>query len=369
MKTTNSVAFVDLYAQYLALKEEIDNAISQTVKNSSFIRGSQVDLFEKNFSKKQSTKFCISCANGTDALYITMKALGLGAGDEVITTAHSWISTSETITQTGARVVFCDTNADDCLIDVSKIEKLITSNTKGIIPVHLFGQAVDMDPLLEISKKHGLWVIEDCAQAHFASYNDKAVGTFGDAATFSFYPGKNLGAMGDAGCIVTDREDIADYAKLFARHGGKGEHIIEGINSRMDGIQAAVLNVKLQLIDEWTEKRRNAAAIYDKLLGSIDSIVCPSENITNKHVYHLYVIKAKDRDGLKKYLSSNGIQTVINYPKALPFYKAYDYLRHSPSDFPNAIKNQSQILSLPIHPFIKESEQEYVAEKIREFYS
>ena len=368
MKTTNSVAFVDLYAQYLELKEEIDNAISYTVKNSSFIRGSQVDLFEKNFAEKQDTKFCTSCANGTDALYIAMKALGLGAGDEVITTAHSWISTSETITQTGAKVVFCDTNADDCLIDVSKIEQLITPKTKGIIPVHLFGQAAEMDSLLEIAKKHGLWVIEDCAQAHFATYNGKAVGTFGDAATFSFYPGKNLGAMGDAGCIVTDRKDITDYAKLFARHGGKGEHIIEGINSRMDGIQAGVLNVKLNHIDEWTDKRRSAAAIYDKLLHSIDSIDCPSENFTNKHVYHLYVIKAKDRNGLKEYLSTNGIQTVINYSKALPFYKAYDYLRHSPSDFPNAFKNQSQILSLPIHPFITEKEQEYVAKKIREFY-
>ena len=193
LKTTNSVAFVDLYAQYLALKEEIDDAISQTVRNSSFIRGSQVDLFEKNFAEKQDSQFCISCANGTDALYIAMKALGLGAEDEVITTAHSWISTSETITQTGAKVVFCDTNADDCLIDVSKIEQLISSKTKGIIPVHLFGQAVDMDPLLEIAKKHDLWVIEDCAQAHFATYTGKTVGTFGDAATFSFYPGKTLG--------------------------------------------------------------------------------------------------------------------------------------------------------------------------------
>lgn len=352
----------------MALKEEIDNAISQTVRNSSFIRGSQVDLFEKNFAEKQDTKFCISCANGTDALYIAMKALGLGAGDEVITTAHSWISTSETITQTGARVVFCDTNADDCLIDVSKIEQLITPKTKGIIPVHLFGQAVDMDPLIDIATKHNLWVIEDCAQAHFATYNGKTVGTFGDVATFSFYPGKNLGAMGDAGCIVTDREDIAEYAKLFARHGGKGEHIIEGINSRMDGIQAAVLNVKLQHLGEWTDKRRRSAAIYDKLLHSIGSIGCPSENNSNKHVYHLYVIKAKDRDGLKEYLSSNGIQTVINYPKALPFYKAYDYLGHVQDDFPAAYINQSKILSLPIHPFIKESEQEYVAEKIKEFY-
>jgi dTDP-4-amino-4,6-dideoxygalactose transaminase len=362
------VLFVDLYAQYLALRKEIDTGISETIANSSFIRGPQVDLFEKNFSAKHGSEYCISCANGTDALYITMKALGLGSGDEVITTAHSWISTSETITQNGAKVIFCDTHLDDCLMDVSKIEQLITPRTVGIIPVHLFGQAVDMDPLLNIAQKHKLWVIEDCAQAHFATYKGKTVGTIGDAATFSFYPGKNLGAMGDAGCIVTDREDIADYAKLFARHGGKGEHIIEGINSRMDGIQAAILNVKLKYIDVWTEKRRNAARIYDQLLGSIDSISCPSENDLNKHVYHLYVIKAKNRDGLKKYLSSHGIQTVVNYSKALPFYKAYDYLAHTHQDFPNAYSNQSQILSLPIHSFIKETEQKYVSKKIKDFY-
>ncbi len=363
------VPFVDLNKQYLYLREEIDSAFAGVIEDSSFIRGPEIEIFETNFARSTGVKHCISCANGTDALYIAMKALGLEAEDEVITTAHSWISTSETITQTGAKVVFCDTNENDCLIDVSKIEQLITAKTKGIIPVHLFGQAVDIDPLLEITKKHNLWVIEDCAQAHFATYNGKTVGTFGDAATFSFYPGKNLGAMGDAGCIVTNRDDIAEYATLFARHGGKGEHIIEGINSRMDGIQAAVLNVKLKHIDEWTDKRRSAAAIYDKLLDSIDSIDCPSENITNKHVYHLYVIKVPNRDELKKFLEASGIQTVINYPKALPFYKAYDYLGHVQNDFPVAYVMQSKILSLPIHPFIEEKKQEYVAEKIQEFFS
>ena len=297
-----------------------------------------------------------------------MKALGIGAGDEVITTAHSWISTSETITQAGGKVVFCDVNENDFLLDVSKLEGLITPRTKGIIPVHLFGQTVDMDPLLEIAKKHNLWVLEDCAQAHFATYKGKTVGTFGDAATFSFYPGKNLGAMGDAGAVVTSKDKLANHMKLFARHGGKGEHLIEGINSRMDGLQAAVLNIKLSKIDEWTDKRRKAAQYYDELLQSVPSVNLPIEKNGNKHVYHLYVIKVPKRDKLKKYLETSGIQTVINYPKALPFYKAYEHLGHTPKDFPKAYQNQSQILSLPIHQFITGEEQEYVAEKIRDFY-
>jgi dTDP-4-amino-4,6-dideoxygalactose transaminase len=362
------VPFNDLHAQYQSLKKEIDDAISSVIAGSNFIRGPHIEEFENAFSKKTGTKHCISCANGTDALYISMKALGLGPGDEVITTAHSWISTSEAISQTGARVVFCDVNENDFLIDVEKIPSLITERTKGIIPVHLFGQAVEMTTLMDIARKHGLWVLEDCAQAHFATYKDKLVGTFGDAATFSFYPGKNLGAMGDAGCIVTNRSELAEYLELFARHGGKGEHLIEGINSRMDGMQAAILNVKLNHIEKWTNMRRQAARNYDLLLKKIEGIVVPEENRNNKHVYHLYVIKTKMRNQLKQHLFENGIQTVINYPKALPFYKAYDYLGHSPQDFPNSYANQKQILSLPIFPEISLVSQEYIAKHTNEFH-
>ena len=222
--------------------------------------------------------------------------------------------------------------------------------------------------LVSIAKKNNLWVLEDCAQAHFATYNGKTVGTFGDAATFSFYPGKNLGAMGDAGAVVTSNDKLADQMKLFARHGGKGEHLIEGINSRMDGLQAAVLNIKLSKMDEWTDKRTKAAQYYDDLLQSIPSVALPIEKSGNKHVYHLYVIKVPKRDELKEYLEASGIQTVVNYPKALPFYKAYEYLEHLPQDFPVAYENQSKILSLPIHPFITGEEQEYVTKKIRDFY-
>jgi len=369
LKTHKSIPFANLHAQHSALRKEIDSAIFNIVEKSAFIRGPDIEYFEESFAKAIGTNHCISCANGTDALYIAMKALGVGHGDEVITTAHSWISTSEAITQTGARVVFCDVNSDDFLLDTSKVERLITKKTKGIIPVHLFGQAVDMDPLMKMAKNHNLWVLEDCAQAHFATYKGNMVGTIGDIATFSFYPGKNLGAMGDAGCIVTDRTDLSEHAKLFARHGGKGEHLIEGINSRMDTIQAAILNIKLSYIAEWTNLRRSAAATYNRLLSEFDKITRPTENSYNKHVYHLYVIKTQKRDELKKYLQSQGIQTVINYTKALPFYKAYEYLEHTPEDFPNAFNNQSKILSIPIYPEIPYGDQKYIVSKIQDFHS
>lgn len=363
------VPFLDLKVQYLSLKEEIDSAIEDVISKSNFVRGPHVDSFEQNFAKILGIKECISCGNGTDALYIAMKALGVEPGDEVITTAHSWISTSETITQAGGKVVFCDTNENDFLLDISKVYELITPKTKGIVPVHLYGQSVDMDPLIKLAKENNLWILEDCAQAHFATYNGKAVGTFGDAATFSFYPGKNLGAMGDAGCVVTNRGDVSEFAKLFARHGGKGDHIIEGINSRMDGLQAAILNLKLAHIENWNQKRRNAAKQYDKLLANIEQVVTPLVRETNEHVFHLYVIKCQFRDELRKYLKEHGITTSLNYPKALPFYEAYNYLSHTPEDFPCAYNNQSQILSLPIFPEIQDDQISYVAETIASFYS
>ncbi len=359
------VPFVDLHAQYLAIKAEIDSAIAEVIAQSAFIRGRHVDAFEQAWAQTIKVKHCVSCANGTDALYIAMRGLGLKTGDEVITTAHSWIATSETITQAGGRVVFCDTQEDTFNIDPRLIEARITKATVGIIPVHLCGQPADMDEIMAIAKKHNLWVIEDCAQAHLATYKGRLVGTFGNAATFSFYPGKNLGAYGDAGCIVTNDDALANWTATFARHGGKGEHVMEGINSRMDGLQAAILNVKLPHLPEWTTARRRVASRYNDLLSGIDNLTTPKVGDNRNHVYHLYIVATDKRDLLKKALADSEITTSLNYPKALPFYPAYAYLGHDPADFPVAYRNQSRILSLPIFPEMTDEMIEYVANQTR----
>jgi dTDP-4-amino-4,6-dideoxygalactose transaminase len=363
------IPFVDLHAQYLSIKQEIDEAMAKVIRETSFIRGPHVDKFEKEFADLVGVKHCVSCANGTDAIYIVMKGLGLKPDDEVITTAHSWISTSETITQAGGRVVFCDTDRETFTIDPSLIEAKITPRTVGIIPVHLYGQSADMDLIMEIAARHKLWVIEDCAQAHLAEYKGRQVGTFGRAATFSFYPGKNLGAMGDAGCLVTNDDKLAEWSALYARHGGKGDHQIEGINSRLDGLQAAILSVKLPHLRKWTEERRRVAALYDRALAGITQVETPRIAEGRSHVYHLYVIRCDRRDQLKKHLAEHGIPTVLNYPKALPFYPAYAYLGHKTEDFPDAYSNQSRILSLPIYPEMTAEQVATVASAIREFYA
>lgn len=362
------IPFVDLHAQYLTIKPAIDAAIAGVIAQSSYIRGPEMDAFERDWAKTVGVKHCVSCANGTDAIYIAMRGLGLKAGDEVITTAHSWISTTETITQAGGRVVFCDTDNDTFTIDPAKIEAKITPRTVGIIPVHLYGQPCDMEAIMAIARKHKLWVIEDCAQSHLARFKGQQVGTFGEAATYSFYPGKNLGAYGDAGASVTNDDKLADWMATFGRHGGKGEHIMEGINSRLDGLQAAILNAKLPHLQAWTDARRQVAATYDRLLAGVGDLVLPRVAPGRDHVYHLYVIRTARRDALKKHLADAGISTVLNYPKALPFYPAYAYLNHKPSDFPVAFENQSRILSLPIYPEMTAEMIAYVADKIHDFF-
>lgn len=365
----NKIPFADLYSQYLSIKPEIDEAISTVIRDSAFIRGPFVERFETEFAQALGVSHCVSCANGTDALYIAMHALGVQPGDEVITTAHSWIATSETITQAGGRVVFCDTEHDSFNIDAAEIEAKITPRTVGIIPVHLYGQAADMDAIMAIASKHGLWVIEDCAQAHLARYKGRMVGTFGQAATFSFYPGKNLGAMGDAGAVVTGDRDLAQRMATFARHGGltKGEHRIEGINSRLDGMQAAILSVKLRQLDAWTRARREKAAAYNAMLAGIDGLETPVEGEGREHVYHLYVVRHDRRDELAAHLAADGIQTVVNYPVALPFLPAYQRFGHVPQEFPNAFANQNRILSIPIFPEMTAPQQAQVVEALRRF--
>jgi dTDP-4-amino-4,6-dideoxygalactose transaminase len=363
------VPFVDLHAQYLTIKEEIDGAIAEVIAESAYIRGRHVDAFEQAWAKTLGVKHCVSCANGTDAIYIALRGLRLRPGDEVITSAHSWISTSETITQAGGRVVFCETDEETFTIDPADIERKITPATVGIIPVHLYGQPADMGAIMAIARKRNLWVIEDCAQAHLASYKGQLVGTFGNVATFSFYPGKNLGAYGDAGCVVTNDDRLADWMATFARHGGKGDHIMEGINSRMDGLQAAILNAKLPHLPAWTAARRRVAVCYNELLEDVGDVITPTVAFDRDHVYHLYVIRTENREPLREHLSEAGISTVLNYPKALPFYPAYAYLGHVPKDFPAAYFNQSRILSLPIYPEMPEEAITHVANTISHFWS
>src|ERR1700726_528554 len=255
-----AVPFADLQLQYQTIKSEIDAAIAAVIRDNAFIRGPYVDAFEREFARAVEVKHCVSCANGTDALYLAMAALKVKPGDEVITTAHSWISTAAMITHAGAAVVFCDTDAGTFTIDPAAIESAMTPRTVGIIPVHLYGQPADMDAIMAIARKHKLWVIEDCAQAHLARYKGRQVGTFGTAATYSFYPGKNLGAMGDAGAVVTNDHALAEHMTMLARHGGvvKHQHHIEGINSRLDGMQAAILSAKLPHLPDWTEARQRS---------------------------------------------------------------------------------------------------------------
>ncbi len=363
------VPFNNLYLQYLSLKDDIDYAINDVITKSSFIRGKYVEDFEHEFSNAIGVKNCISCANGTDAIFIALKSLGVSRGDEVIVPAHSWNATSEVVTLAGARVVFCDTQKDTFNICPESHRSKLSSKTVGIIPVHLFGQPADMDEVMKVAQINGLWVIEDCAQAHLATYKGQMVGSIGNVGTFSFYPGKNLGAMGDAGAIVTNDNQLSTKMASFARHGGlkKGVHIIEGTNSRMDGLQAAILAVKLPHLKNWTKLRQSIANSYLDNLISLKKICLPVTSPNRNHVYHLFVIKSDARDRLKNYLSIKGIQTVVNYPTALPFLEAYSYLSHKYEDFPNAYSNQNAILSLPIFPEIKQSEIDYVVDSIKEF--
>jgi dTDP-4-amino-4,6-dideoxygalactose transaminase len=365
------IPFVDLKSQYLSIKSEINKAIYNTIENTSFIGGEQVTNFENTFQKMYNVKHCISCANGTDSLYIIMRMLGIGPGDEVITVANSWISSSETISQTGARVVFVDCDPIYYTIDETKIEEKITSKTKAIIPVHLYGQACNLDYINTIAEKYKLYIIEDCAQSHFTIYNGNFVGNFGVAASFSFYPGKNLGAYGDAGAMITNNTDLSLKLKMYARHGAliKHQHEIEGINSRLDGLQAAILNVKLKKILEWTEKRKSNAQYLTGLLENIPQIITPKIRPNTEHTFHLFVIQCQKRDALIKFLKENDIETSIHYPTPLPLLKAYNYLNLSNSEFPVSSNLTNKILSLPMYPEITELQLKYMAEKIKFFYN
>ena len=366
------IPLVDLSAQYFTIKGEIDRAISDVIDTSAFVGGRYVEDFEKAFAEFCSAKHCVSVGNGTDALFIALKALGIGKGDEVITAANSFIATSEAITMAGARVVFVDIDPRTYTIDVGKIEQKITENTKAIVPVHLYGQPADLTGISKIAETYALKIVEDAAQAHGALYGGRPVGAIGDMGCFSFYPGKNLGAYGDGGAIVTNNDELALKARMFANHGRleKYDHAMEGVNSRLDGLQAAVLAVKLRHLPEWNERRRKNSYLYNHYLKDT-GLICPVEIGDVQPVYHLYVVRVESgtRQRLQDYLKRNDVSTGIHYPIALPNLKAYSYLHHSDDDFPQATTASREILSLPMFPELQEQQIEYIGDKIREFHA
>ena len=364
------VPFADLKTQYLDNKVALDEAIQSCLNSTSFIGGEKVKEFEKAFADFVKVDHCIGCANGTDSLEILLQAYDIGPGDEVLIPTHTWISTAEAVSFVGATPVFADCDSKSYTIKVDEIEALISERTKVIIPVHLYGYPAPMTEIMELAKKHNIIVIEDCAQAHGATVKGKPVGSIGHAGSFSFYPGKNLGAYGDAGAMVTNDKKIAQKARMIANHGQpkKHDHQLPGRNSRLDTLHASVLSVKLPLLPKWTAQRQSIASGYKILLSDLKEIQLPFTEIECTHVYHLYVIQAERRDELMHHLNECGISTGIHYPEIIPLTKAYQENGTTRADFPESGKYIKNILSLPMFPEMDEEQIAYVAEKIKEFY-
>jgi len=363
------IPLVDLNANYHGVKEEIDRAIAEVINNSSFILGPHVEKFEENWANFCSTKYCVGLASGTEAVRLAVKAYGITRGDEVITVPNTFIATTEAISDSGARPVFVDINEKTQTIDVKKIEGKITKRTKAIICVHLYGHSCDMDPILDLGRKYNLKIIEDCAQAHGAEYKGLRVGSLGDIGCFSFFPAKILGAFGDAGAITTNNSAIAEKIRLYSNHGRTSKHksILEGYNSRMDTIQAAILNAKLPHLEKWIGQRKTISKKYSEKLN--EEVEVPEEAPWGSHAYYMYVIRTSKRDELKEYLKKGGIGTGIHYPIPLHLQGAYDYLKYKKYNFPIAEKLAEEILSLPLYPELTKEKQTYIINKIREFFS
>ena len=359
------VPFVDLKAQYQSIKNEIDSAIARVVESGWYVLGPEVETFEKAFADYTGARFCVGVSSGTAALQLALMAGGIKSGDEVIVPANTFFATAETVSTAGATPVFVDADPVSYTIDVGKIEAAITPKTRAIIPVHLYGQPADLDPIFEIAQRHRLIVIEDAAQAHGAEYKGRRVGALGHIGCFSFYPAKNLGACGEAGAIVTNDAKIARRLRMLRDHGSerKYHHQIVGYNFRLETIQAAVLSVKLRHLDAWNDLRRKHAARYDDLLKD-SGLFLPRQMSFARHVYHLYVVQTEARDERQKTLAAAGVQTGIHYPIPIPLQPAYSSLGYRVGDFPETEKQSRRVLSLPMFAELTDEQLEAVAAAI-----
>lgn len=362
-----NVPFLDLKIQYQSLRDEINAALQEVMDHTAFAGGKYVERFEQSFASFCGTGHAVGVGNGTEALWVALIGLGVKPGDEVITVPNTFIATTEAISFSGATPVFVDVNEDTYNMDPDLLEAAITPKTKAIIPVHLYGQMADMGPIMEIARAHGLSVIEDASQAHGAEYKGKPAGSIGDAGCFSFYPGKNLGAYGEAGAVVTSNDDLAAKMRMFRDHGQakKYYHDMVGWNARMDGFQGAVLDVKLKHLPAWTEGRRKNAALYNWQLTGIEGISTPVEAAYGKHVYHIYAIRTADSDGMMQALREQGIASGMHYPVPLHLQKAYQFMGHREGDFPVAEKCAAEQLSLPMYAELTEEQIAAVASAVK----
>jgi dTDP-4-amino-4,6-dideoxygalactose transaminase len=362
------IPFVDLKAQYASIKDEVNAAIQHVLDTCQFTLGSEVATFEQEFAAYSNAQHGIGVNTGTSALHLSLLAAGIGAGDEVITVPFTFVATVAAIYYSGAKTVFVDIDPQTFTMDANAIEGAITERTKAIIPVHLYGQPADMDPILEIAKRHNLVVIEDAAQAHGAEYKGKRAGSLGDMGCFSFYPGKNLGAYGEGGAVVTNNPEYTRTIKMLRDWGAekKYHHVLKGYNYRLEGIQGAVLRVKLKYLEEWTEQRRAAAGHYNRLLAG-SGLPIPKEMDYARHVYHVYAIRTKKRTELQQALTDKEIQTGIHYPIPVHLLPAYTDLGYKRGDFPHAEQAADEVLSLPMFPELQLSQIETVCQAVNEF--
>ncbi len=364
-----AVKFLDLGRQYRSMKAEIDTAIADVIRDSAFISGKYVDRFERCFAQYLGVEHCIACANGTDAIEIALEALDLPRGSEVIVPANTFIASAEAVTRSGHRVVFCDCDPDDYTLSVNGLRSKLTSRTRAIIAVHLYGHPCDMAALMQVARMANLKVVEDCAQAHGAQYRGHRVGTLGDVGTYSFYPGKNLGAYGDAGAIVTSNDRLAKRMRMIANHGrtDKYDHEFEGRNSRMDGLQGAILTAKLAHLDDWIDLRRRLAARYSAGLEGVGDVVLPVCQNWAMHAFHLFVVRTHHRQALRAFLAQHGIETGIHYPRALPKLAAYSYCGQAAEPL-FANRTDGELLSLPIGDHMTMADVDEVVDACRGYY-